>query len=150
MKTAATRPNEKYILATSSTDPRYRFHLLYRGREYGIIYESYIMTNVPVAFDYSKRFLAIAKQMELAGLKRRRFTLVATVEDIDAQNATGVKVRFLMPGHINQTHTFFLDPQRQDFKGKKGLRINCIMEEILSDYSHTLSKHLLASTNLVE
>ncbi|MBU6321296.1 MAG: hypothetical protein KGI78_00360 [Patescibacteria group bacterium] len=128
MHTTVQRAPNGSALATTSAGP-YQLRLTYRNRVYGIRYDSYMATFAPSQFEYRKRLLETAERMRLSGRKRMPFTLVAPVEFIEVQEST-VMVRFLMSGTLNQTFTAFLDPQKQDFRGSKGLRIDCVMEEL--------------------
>ena len=114
---------------TDAGQGKYDFYFNGTRGVYGIRFISASRAFVPINFDYMKKFKEEVCRLDSSGDSSAMFSILGGLEDTWLEGEV-VKARFLMPGSLNQTMTFNLDPQEQDFLGKMGIQIRCLIKQI--------------------
>ncbi len=123
------KSQSKTSMWTDSSQKEYGLYFTRGKGMYGIKFRSLSRALDPVNFDYRERFLEHAEKLDSSGEMVSKFSILGKLEDITTEDGK-IKVRFLLPGALNQTFTVYLDPEKQDIKGKIGLEIQCLMKRI--------------------
>ncbi len=124
--------NTPIWLWTDFGQKKYDLYLNRGNNTYGIKFISVLRTFEPPNFDYMKKFQEEVDKLDSSENTSAMFSILSSLENIEF-GANSVKARFLMPGLLNQTWTLNLDPQNQDFNGKIGLKIKCLIKRVEKD-----------------
>ena len=114
---------------TDSSQEKYDFYFNGTRGVYGIRFISALRAFEPPHFDYMKKFQEEVDKLDSSGNASAMFSVLGGLEDAWIEKDV-VKARFLMPGSLNQTMTFNLDPQKQDFNGTMAIKLNCLIKRI--------------------
>ena len=108
-----------------------KYDLYFNGTRgiYGIRFVWALRAFEPANFDYMKKFKEEVDKLDSSGDASAMFSILGGLEDTRPEGDI-VKARFLMPGPLNQTWTFNLDPQEQDFNGKMAIELRCLIKRI--------------------
>ena len=116
---------------TDSRQEEYAWFLACGKNVYGIKFEKYDRTFPPVNFDYREKFQTEAEKLEASGKNSTHFNIIGDLEYVGIEDGK-IKAKFLLPGTLKQIFTIYLDPKKQDIKGKIGLKIKCLMKRVKS------------------
>ncbi len=114
---------------TDAGQEKYDFYFNGTRGVFGIRFVWALRAFDPPNFDYMNKFQEEVDKLDSSGDSSAMFSILGGLEDTWPEGDV-VKARFLMPGSLNQTLTFDLDPQSQDFNGKMGLKIRCLIKRI--------------------
>ncbi|MDE1924953.1 MAG: hypothetical protein KGH79_02110 [Patescibacteria group bacterium] len=107
---------------------RYWFYFRQNGKKYGVFFESFKPTFKPVNYNYETRLRREAAALARSEKPSRRFTLSAYVESVE-QDGDLIRVKFLLPGPLNQTVTTRLYPS-SEYEADMGIAVGAVMERL--------------------
>jgi hypothetical protein len=112
-----------------NTTPIYRITCAKTGHKYTLEFQSLLRQLKPTNFDWHEKVMKELSKLEKSGKKATKLNLIFEARVINATEK-GVKVVFVSKSVLDLTYTLLLDPQKQDFSGQIGLKIECVLKRV--------------------